>query len=206
MNQPVPPSPLLTLAAVLRSVRGQIGNWHAMGFFSSVLMFLVHRRIVQILGRIERLVERYQAGTLRRVPGRVAGSVALDVAVTERVRASPVDRLPHKFGWLVWAAGWRASCYGGQLQTALHMPEVVELLRAAPQVARILGPVCRMLAIDPRYLQPGVFVGYVPPEAKAPAKKRVRKPRAKVDWGRIPLPRGMLAAARRQGFGKLPKD
>jgi len=27
-----------------------------------------------------------------------------------------------------------------------------------------------------------------------------------VDWGNIPLPRGMLAWAKKQGFGKVPKD
>jgi len=35
---------------------------------------------------------------------------------------------------------------------------------------------------------------------------RVRKPRVPIDWGRIPLPRGVLAAAKRQGFGKVPRD
>jgi hypothetical protein len=33
-------------------------------------------------------------------------------------------------------------------------------------------------------------------------RKRVRVARVPVDWGRIPLPKGVLAAARRQGFGK----
>jgi len=114
--------------------------------------------------------------------------------------------LPGRFGWLVVTAGWRAAGYGGQLQTVLHSPEMIELLRAARQATGILRPLCRMLMVDPRCLQPGVFVGYIPPAEPKPGKKRVRKPRPKVDWGRIPLPRGMLAAARTQGFGKVPKD
>jgi hypothetical protein len=66
-----------------------------------------------------------------------------------------------------------------------------------------LRPVCRMLAIEMSLLRPlaegRVAVAAVVREVKA----RVRKPRPKIDWGRIPLPRGVLAAARRQGFGKV---
>ena len=80
---------------------------------------------------------------------------------------------------------------------------MVELLTAAPQAARILRPLCRMLQVDTAVLRPGVVVE--PPVPKV-AKVRVRKPRAKVDWGRIPLPRGMMAAAKRQGYGKVPRD
>jgi hypothetical protein len=82
---------------------------------------------------------------------------------------------------------------------------MVELLLATPQAARILRPVCRMLAVDTSLLRPRaagtaeVAAAEVAPEVKV----RVRVPRAPVDWGRIPLPRGVLAAARRQGFGKI---
>ena len=34
-------------------------------------------------------------------------------------------------------------------------------------------------------------------------RKRVARVRTPVDWGRMPLPRGVLAAARRQGYGKV---
>ena len=80
---------------------------------------------------------------------------------------------------------------------------MVALLEAAPQAARILRPVCRMLAIETSLLRPGVVVEAKPLVAVTVAKKRVRKRRPPVDWGRIPLPRGVLSAARRQGFGKI---
>ena len=92
-----------------------IGDWHKMGFLSTALMFLVYRRLGEIMLRMARLMARFRAGTLR----------------------------------------------------------------------------------------PGTPIVYEPP---APAKPRVRKPRAKVDRGRTPLPRGMLAVARRQGCRKLPRD
>jgi len=73
------------------------------------------------------------------------------------------------------------------------------LLKATPQAARILRPVCRMLGIETSFLQPGVVMPE--PVVRVP-KLRVRKPRPKLDFGRIPLPRGVLSAARRAGFGK----
>ena len=126
--------------------------------------------------------------------------VALAMLTYRRVGqiGQQIERLLVRFR----AAAWRAAVYGGQLQAVLEQPEMVELLKAAPQAGRILRPLCRMLLVDTALLRPGVVVE--PPAPKV-AKVRVRKPRAKVDWGRIPLPRGMLAAAKRQGFGKLPR-
>ena len=194
---------------IIGSVRREVGGWGLKGLFLTTLAMLVYRRIRRIDQVMQRLVARYLAGTLRRLPDRFRGPAVVSQdcadAVAGRTRAKPVEALPRAFGWMVWAVGWRASVYGGQLQTLLHEPEMVELLRASPQAVRILRPLCRMLAVDPRYLQPGVVVGYVPAVERV-VKKRVRKPRAKVDWGRIPLPRGLLAKAKREGFGKVPRD
>jgi hypothetical protein len=88
----------------------------------------------------------------------------------------------------------------------LEQPEMVELLVAAPQAARILRPLCRMLAVETALLRPrpAGAVAEIESVAVIPvAKPRVRVARAPVDWGRIPLPRGVLSAARRQGFGKV---
>jgi hypothetical protein len=80
---------------------------------------------------------------------------------------------------------------------------MVALLVAAPQAARILRPLCRMLAVETSLLRPGVDGAVVPDEVVEVVRVRVRKPRVAIDFGRIPLPRGVLAAARRQGFGKV---
>ena len=80
---------------------------------------------------------------------------------------------------------------------------MVELLVAAPQAARILRPLCRMLAVEEALLRPGVVV--VEPVVVV-VRKRVRRARIPIDWGRIPLPRGVLSWARREGFGKVPRD
>ena len=176
---------------------------------SLALVMLTHKRLGQICQEMERLTARFQAGKLWRMPARavVVQSVAAEVVVT--TRAKPELVLPRRFGWLVRAAAWRAAVYGGQLRLVLQTPEMVELLIAAPQAARILRPVCRMLLVETALLRPRP-VG-AEPEVEVPKppkvlKKRVRKPRPKVDWGNIPLPRGMMAWAKKQGFGKVPKD
>jgi len=190
MNSSAPPSPYLSLSAVLRALRGEVGGWHLRGLLSHAVMMLLYRRIGEICGKIERLAVRVQAGLLRRrEPGVKAG--------VRSVAKTGARIWPGRFAWLVRVAGYQAAGYGCQLRHILEQPEMVELLKASPQAARILRPVCRMLAIENSVLRPGE----VPPEPKVrEVKPRLRKPRPPVDWGRIPLPRGVLTAVRRRRF------
>jgi len=200
VNNSASPSAFLNLSVVLRGLRGAVGGW---GLLGTVLILLLHRRLGEICGRMERLTQRFAAGRLWRVATRAV--VARDMAADRLPRAVPSQALPRRFGWLVWLMAYRAAGYGSQLQAVLGQPEMVELLLAAPQAARILRPVCRMLAVDPAFLRPRLeAAAEVAAAEDAPVVKiRVRAPRAPVDWGRIPLPRGVLSAARRQGFGKI---
>jgi len=190
-------SPYSDLAAVIRAVRGCVGGWVGLRLLDSVLGLVLFGRLGRICGQIERLCLRFEAGRLWLRPA-VAGRVGPRVP-----RAVAAPRLPVRFGWLLQAAAYRAAVYSGQLRVILEQPEVVALLRASPQAGRILRPLCRMLAVETALLRPRLEGD---PEivvvAKVP-KVRVRKPRVPIDWGRIPLPRGVLSAARRQGFGKL---
>ena len=197
------PAPTADLMVAFRVLRKTVGDFGLKLGVGPVLLLLVYRRIGQIMVRMERLVAQYQAGTLRRVKPRVAAPKRDDAE--KRTRAKPLEVLPRKFGWLRQQMGWQLGGHCGQFETILHRPEMVEMLVACPQAIRILRPLCRMLGMDPRFLQPGVPVVFIPPVAKV-VKKRVRKPRPKVDWGNIPLPRGMLAWAKKQGFGKVPRD
>jgi len=192
MNASALSSPYLSLSAVLRALRGEVGGWHLRGMLSHLVMMLLYRRLGEICGKIERLAARFQAGRLwRRTSGARVG--------VRRAAKTGARIWPGQFAWLVRKAGHQAAGYGCQLQHVLEQPEMVELLKASPQAARILRPVCRMLAIDTALLRPGVVV----PESKTKVPRvRVHKKRVPIDWGRIPLPRGVLTAARRQGFGK----
>lgn len=114
-------------------------------------------------------------------------------------------RLPVRFGWLMAAMPYEAAGYGSQLQSLLAEPEMAALVRDVSQARRILGPMCRMLGVDLPG-GPAVASGPDAPVARAhvAAKPRAKRVRKLVDWGRIPLPRGVLVAARRQGYGKIP--
>jgi len=189
---------------VIRALRGAVGGWGARGLLSQALVMLVYHRLGGICGKMERLSQRFQAGRLWRGAARVVGPESS--APDRRERAVAALRLPGRFGWLVRLASYHAAGYGSQLRTILGEPEMVELLLAAPQAARILRPLCRMLAVETSLLRPrpaGAVVEIAAEASVAVVKPRVRRPRKVVDWGRIPLPRGVLSAARRQGFGKV---
>jgi hypothetical protein len=194
-------SPFLDLSTVIRALRGAVGGWGGRGWLSQVLVMLLYRRLGGICGQMERLSQRFQAGRLWRVATR---AVATDGNVADRRMPAVASlRWPGRFGWLVRAASYHAAGYGCQLRVILERPEMVELLLAAPQAARILRPLCRMLAVETSLLRPrpeGVAAEIAPSDVRDGIRKRVRRARAPVDWGRIPLPRGVLSAVRRQGF------
>jgi len=185
-------------------MRVAVGGWGGRGFLSGVLALLLFRRLGEICSKMERLAQRFQTGRLWfRVAGAGAG---VRRAADGGVRAGLARIWPSRFGWLLKAAAHHAAVYHGQLRVILETPEMVELLIAAPQAARILRPLCRMLAVETALLRPrpaGAAVEILAVEAVRVAKPRVRVAPAPVDWGRIPLPRGVLSAARRQGFGKI---
>ncbi|MDR3524162.1 MAG: hypothetical protein P4L66_08650 [Acetobacteraceae bacterium] len=186
MNASAAPTPYLSLSAILRALRGEVGGWHLRGMLSHVLMLLMYRRLGEIATKIERLMVRFHAGRLLR---RVA------VARGRRVGKTGTRIWPGRFGWLVRVASYQAAGYGCQLRHSLEQPEMVELLTASPHAARLLKPVCRMLAIETSVLRPG----QPEPEPKV-RKPRLRTPRPKPEPFRIPLPRGVLTAVRQRRF------
>jgi hypothetical protein len=188
------PSPTApeSAAAILRVVL--FGLRAALGLFGleAARAVALHRRIGQVAGRIERLLMRFRAGKLWRVTGRTS-------ARSGAIRGRANCTLPRRFGWLVISGGHRAAGFGSQLQTVLAAPEMAELLAASPQAARILRPICRALAVE----LPLAVASPGPVAERTPKPPRRRKSKPKPEPFRIPLPRGVLSAARRQGYGKL---
>jgi len=191
MDSAPPFSPSETVSAnlrlILRGILAALGMWRVEPKPAMVL----YNRISGIFGRIERLLVRFRAGRLWRVTQKGA-------AQRRSALRTPAIALPRRFGWLVQAGGHQAAGFGLQLQTVLNTPEMTALLAASPQAGRILRPLCRALAME----VPGVSEA---PRQRANAgrPKRPRKPRPKPEPFKIPLPRGVLSWARREGFGKL---
>jgi len=191
MDSAPPFSPSETVSAnlrlILRGILAALGMWRVEPKPAMVL----YNRISGIFGRIERMLVRFRAGRLWRVTQKGA-------AQRRSALRTPAIALPRRFGWLVQAGGHQAAGFGLQLQTVLNTPEMTALLAASPQAGRILRPLCRALAME----VPGVSEA---PRQRANAgrPKRPRKPRPKPEPFKIPLPRGVLSWARREGFGKL---
>jgi hypothetical protein len=106
-------------------------------------------------------------------------------------------------------ASWQAAGFGAQLRAVLETPEMVALLIACPQAGRVLLPICRMLSVERSVLrlQGGrrrvrVAAADIVEDGES-GRIRVRPARKAVVVERIPLPRGVLSAARRQGFGRV---
>ena len=174
------------LRIILRGLMATMGMWR----LAPAMTVALHRRVSAALGRIERMMIRFQAGRLWR---RTQTGSAQRRTSRAAVRGLA---LPRRFGWLVQAGAHHAASVGTQLQTVLSTPEMAALLAASPQAGRILRPLCRALAVD------------LPGMADKPATERKTRPRkirirVKPEPFRIPLPRGVISAARRAGFGKL---
>jgi hypothetical protein len=99
----------------------------------------------RVARRFAALAGRAAAGTLRppaanrRCPDWAAAKPRLNL-----LRLN----LPRGFGWLGQAVPY-ARPFGGQLTAFLATPEAAALLAAAPQAARLLRPLCRMLGARP---------------------------------------------------------
>ncbi len=182
-------------AVAARSARGAM----AVG-----MILLVCGRVRRVERLVLGLLVRFRAGRLwvRRAASGGRGGQG-DLAPC---RASDV-RLPVGFGWLLPMVPCAAAGFGSQLRHLLEEPEMRGLLAQSAQARRVLAPVCRMLGISAVVLRAGAEVegaALVEAPGNVPVVvARVRIVRAKVDLGRIALPRGVLAAAKRQGFGKV---
>jgi hypothetical protein len=183
---------MLSLDGLARAVAARISS----GLMTAALILLVWRRVKRTEGEITRLLARFAAGRLR---VRTAPRVGLGGGGGGVTPAS--GRLPVRFGWLLPLVPCQAAGFASQIRATLAEPEMVALLQVSPQARRVLRPLCRMLAIEASMLG-DVSVPAVVPGERAARAVRVRAARVPVEPERVPLPRGVLTAARRQGFGR----
>ncbi len=173
------------LRMILRGLLAALGAWR----MEPVLAMVLYRRVGRTLGQIERMLMRFRAGRLWRMPPRV-------VVARPPMRRAGAAALPRRFGWLVQLGGHHAAGFGLQLQTVLNTPDMAELLASSTQAGRLLRPLCRALAVE----LPGQHATATTQCATPTRRKSL--PRAELESFRIPLPRGVLSAARKAGVGK----
>ena len=138
----------LCQAAAARSARG----WVAVAIANLIWM-----RLRRTGARFAKLAARVQSGELP-AAARVSASDASDQPTESRAERQakrrksddpadrPAERLPRGLAWLLRLVP-EAAVYGSQLNHLLSDPEMVALLEAAPQMGRLLRPLCQMLGI-----------------------------------------------------------
>jgi hypothetical protein len=169
--------------------RGMIARHMGPGRLSALIPVLT--LIYQHLGRAERrfirLLAHYRAGTLRPPIKRAQKPRA---PRTPTVYPHPADawrmlRLPSARAWLPRHIQETTT---GKLQLELMMaePAFAELMAAAPQLARLFRPLCRIFGVEEM------------PPAVRPLPRKPRKPRPK------PTPAPALPPLRWRGY-EIPK-
>jgi len=135
---------------------------------------LVWNRLSRLQSRLARLYDRWQTNTLPRPRPKRATTQRPDSARKPPPQVSEfphpgtplVDsprRLPEGHGWVVKRIP-EAGPSSGALHDVLQHPHTREFVEAAPQAARLLRPLCRMLAVD----QPAWLT--LPPRPRKPRK------------------------------------
>jgi hypothetical protein len=164
------------------------------------LINLICTRVRRTQRRILRLLARFQVGRPMVASPRGqsgGGGGGGNLKVPRRAEG----KVPRRLAWLLPLVPCEAANYACQLRLWLAEPEMVALLAASAQARRVLKPLLRMLGIEAELLTPWAKGAAVPAVA-TPAKVLVRRTPQPVDWGRIPLPRGVLTAAKRERPGK----
>jgi hypothetical protein len=160
-----PPAPADRFARLIEGLCRAVAARGGRGGLAGPLVILIWTRLRGILARISALAERIATGryrqrhALRRPrPG---------------PRRPPLRRpLPQSMAWLIRLVP-EAAAGASQLRHLLADPDMAALLAAAPQMRRLLRPLCRMLGVRP---PPGLLTP--PPAAPPAAPPAPRRPAA----------------------------
>jgi hypothetical protein len=171
----VPAPPLTAAGRFARIIEGLCRTVAVRGagrVTTGPLVILIWTRLRRMGARFAALAARVYAGALPS-PARPrclalftsvipAKPVPASEPGAKHQRTSPSLRLPTSFAWLVRFAP-EVTGYRSQLYHLLSDPEFATLLSAAPQMGRVLRPLCRMLGIRvPKDLLPPSPTGTAP--------------------------------------------
>ena len=130
-----PATPTQAFAGLIDGLCRAVARSGAAGLLGGPLALLIWSRLRRLAAQVAALAARIDAGRHRRYPSRRPARPA------PRRRAPRV--LPHSRAWLLRLVPEAASG-GSQLRHLLAEPEMAALLEAAPQMRRLLRPLCHM--------------------------------------------------------------
>jgi len=109
-----------------------------------LLIKLIWRRLRRMRRRFATILAQFHAGTLPQ-----AGSTPIPESAP-RPAAPRRPSSPYRaFGWVIYAVSYFVWIRHYELEEMLEEPETEALVAGAPQLGRVLRPLCRMLAIKP---------------------------------------------------------
>jgi hypothetical protein len=156
-------SPAARFASIVNGLFLAIGVRRDAGFLAAPLAMLLCHRLGHLRSRITRLAARIAAGKGSGVPRCPRTPRNPDAPPAPR---RPPHLVPRDHGWMLRLMP-EAAAAGSQLQHLLAQPEMAEFAAHAPQLGRLLRPLCRALGVQrPDYLRP----------ASRPRKPRQRPP------------------------------
>jgi len=144
--------------------------------------------------RFETLYAAWQAGTLR--PPRIRAPRPTQATPPDAEAPAPArlrHRLPRRRGWLA-ATHFNMRNVASQLAHMLDRPDLADFIQAAPQLRRVLRPICHMLGIDPP--SPWRLPPRPPRPPSPPSPPRARPARPTLAPLLRPLPAYVRAAVR----------
>jgi hypothetical protein len=173
---------------IVERLRDVIAAYAAKHHAEIPLYVAVWSYLGRALGRFERLHARWQAGTLPK-PRKPRPRPA-----TPRVRKPPIRPLPPNNAKWRWPLLHHGNVWILNFEALLARPDLQEFAAAAPQLGRILRPLCRRMAIPiPAFLalppRPPRPKPVKPTPPKAPPQPQGKYPRFRIQTyspGRIP--------------------
>ena len=118
-------------------------------FIDKAMLLLIWNRLMRMAKQFTNVATRVRTGTLV-VRERVASAVEEGPVeeVAARPWVAPGDKLPTHFRWLVNMVP-EAEPFAGDVVWLMLRVEVRRLIFEAPQLGRILRPLCKALGVEP---------------------------------------------------------
>jgi hypothetical protein len=144
VSQTIPLSPPERFASLIDGLFADIATratnpWIPPLPVEMVLLKLIWRRLRRLSRQFAAILAQLRAGTLAQAPGTPRGR-----------SAGPRPHQPsRRFGWVIYAVSYFVWMRHYELEEMLEHPETAELVEAAPQLGRVLRPLCQMLAVKP---------------------------------------------------------
>jgi hypothetical protein len=177
-SYPEPTDPAERFDRIMRSLQRAVADNHVARGVSGPLVLLIWNFLGGIINRFAAIVAKLRTGTLpapRSPRPRAPKPRAPFPAAESPAPAKPPRKkrlLPNAEMWLVKLLGWHVGGLGSQLEHLLKDPDMAALIAAAPQLGRLLRPLCRALGRDPGAAKRGPPPPPPPPNPKKKKKKR----------------------------------